>query len=1141
MEVGAITGKLTLDTSQAESAVNRFKTTLKGIQGSAKTTSTAMATSLGGTAQKSVSSLGTAIGRTESDIKSQISTMQKLLPTVRKGGYDYNRLSREIEDCGKELSGQTVIQERMRESMMVAGSVAMHFAIVMGAIGAAAFLATKSMLTMAAAAEETRNLFEVSMGAMSSAANRWVKSLNASLGISTMSLQKMIGTFNVMLSSMGLAETKAYGMSKALTRLAFDMASFYNLPIESAFQKLSAGLAGEIEPLKRLGILVNDNAVAQYALSTGMAKASKDLTDQQKVVARYNLILEQTKMAQGDMARTLGSLTNQWRVAGSQVEELTVTMGTHLADAAKSLLGVFNSLVGSLNSAAKALPTLAAGLSASAAAAAVLFPILAAIALLTPGLMAYSSALGIKMGALAIKTGALATAVAALIGAWTVFQKSITHVYRDAILDNEEKIKTIKNLQELEVRYTVLKSAMGSSSSMSLELKESTKQLKDVYKELKMSVDDTATAFGNMAIEAAERQIVKVEEQLKSLREEILALDVAAARAARSTRSLWSLAPSTFLGGDRAGFLSGASYKREQEEDLEGELKKLNDIVDPVSIKLRNLAAATKFASSQGIEMVGVLEKLVAEAKMYRQVLSDAGESTKTFDKYIADTIAKIKILREGEADANAKGLGKLIGETGAELQARISSLKSELAVRKHALSMAKAGSAATVEYTHDIRRLTDELKRAEDELHNIKEAGKNVFEKLVGESESKIRSTISALKKLQFMLSAGLGPVANTAFNKAAVAKALADEIKKLTGEVKTYGDRMSEAGVITEDSIKKQIELTMELIPLAEKLGKARDVESLKRQLEELNITLNRTGEAARNLGIDTTRSIEKQIEDLRQLRDARSDDALIVRQTSDEIRNLQEVLASTDSDTLVGGFTAGLREIGEEARNVGETIRTSLVGAYHSVQTAFENAFAGVVRGTMTAKQALLSLANSIIDSILKTVARMIWQATIGRLLATMATTASIAQATAITLAWTKAATLVSIATYGSAAIVGAGAVIAALAANTAIVAGFQAASAGAASGASAAGGLETGTNFVPYTGMYRLHKGEEVVPKPYVDRDVGGARDGMTIYNLVVEEAVARAMQGMAGRNTIINVIAGDAEDNGRTRKAIRRHA
>ena len=188
----------------------------------------------------------------------------------------------------------------------------------------------KAALDMAMDAVESENLFAVSMGSMAEKAADWSRQLSRSLGINQYELRKNIGTFNVMFGSMGMGADKAYEMSAALTELAYDMASFYNLPVEEAFDKLRSGITGETEPLKRLGILVDETTTKHYAWKTGMVEQGKELAQQDKLLARYGSILEQTSKAHGDLARTMESPANQLRVLNSRSAELQTTLGMAL-------------------------------------------------------------------------------------------------------------------------------------------------------------------------------------------------------------------------------------------------------------------------------------------------------------------------------------------------------------------------------------------------------------------------------------------------------------------------------------------------------------------------------------------------------------------------------------------------------------------------------------------------------------------------------------------------------------------------------------------------------------------------------------------------------------------------------------------
>lgn len=203
----------------------------------------------------------------------------------------------------------------------------------LGMIGAAAQVAFGLMARHAMHIEEAENLFEVSFGNMADDVRAWSESVSDSLAMTAAQIREGAGVFAVMTQSMGLSEQAATSLSKNMTMLAADMASFYNLGHEEALQKLQAGLTGEAEPLKRLGILVNENTVAQWAWAHGVAASGEQLTEQQKVIARYGTIMEQTSKAQGDLLRTADSTTNQLRRMKAQFSEIAGELGANLLPA----------------------------------------------------------------------------------------------------------------------------------------------------------------------------------------------------------------------------------------------------------------------------------------------------------------------------------------------------------------------------------------------------------------------------------------------------------------------------------------------------------------------------------------------------------------------------------------------------------------------------------------------------------------------------------------------------------------------------------------------------------------------------------------------------------------------------------------
>lgn len=244
-----------------------------------------------------------------------------------------NELRKEMGNANKSISGLKKSADKSTKGVSSAFK-ALKTGIVALGIGKV----IKDSITAGMDAIESDSLFSTVMGDNSEAVREWSNSVADALGLSAVNMQKNIGVVYNMTSSMGVAEDNALKLSKGVSVLAEDMASFYNLDSAEAFNKLRAGLTGETEPLKALGILVDENTVKQTAYSAGIAEVGAELTNEQKVLARYTAILNQTSNAQGDLARTINSPSNQLRQLKAQVTQLGIAFSNFLMPIISAIL-----------------------------------------------------------------------------------------------------------------------------------------------------------------------------------------------------------------------------------------------------------------------------------------------------------------------------------------------------------------------------------------------------------------------------------------------------------------------------------------------------------------------------------------------------------------------------------------------------------------------------------------------------------------------------------------------------------------------------------------------------------------------------------------------------------------------------------
>ena len=177
---------------------------------------------------------------------------------------------------------------------------------------------------------ENVNLFSVSMGKYADEAMSYAEKVQDAMGIDMSEFIRNQGIFMNMASGFGVAEDKAYKMSKGLTELAYDISSFYNVDVDTAFQRLQSGIAGEIEPVRRWGIALDQASMQEWMLKKGIDAKVNSLNQADKAMIRYNMMVEAMagNGAIGDFARTLITPANAIRILQQQITQLSRAIGS---------------------------------------------------------------------------------------------------------------------------------------------------------------------------------------------------------------------------------------------------------------------------------------------------------------------------------------------------------------------------------------------------------------------------------------------------------------------------------------------------------------------------------------------------------------------------------------------------------------------------------------------------------------------------------------------------------------------------------------------------------------------------------------------------------------------------------------------
>jgi len=359
-------------------------------------------------------------------------------------------------------------------------------------------LAGGSAIKMASDFEESLNKVDVAFGESSKLVKDFAKTTLEQFGIAEGSALGMTALFGDMAPGMGIAKDDASKLSTELVGLAGDLASFKNVNIEEVTTALSGVFTGETESLKRLGIVMTEVNLKQFAMSKGITKNIKDMTQAEKIALRFQYVLSVTSNAQGDFARTSGGSANQMRIFQEGLKQLGQTFGS-------LILPMFTDVVTKANEIMKSFINLDDSTKK--------------IILAVGGLVAVVPVLISLFGQLAIIGGAIISPFGLIVGAIaTVTMGAVELLHRlNPLVD---RMNTFFNLIKSGGNIMSFQALQVESMAKSLQ-KEADEQnaLTKAKKEAQTEIDKLKKGYGgfNLTIDNTKRKLVQVANAITSV------------------------------------------------------------------------------------------------------------------------------------------------------------------------------------------------------------------------------------------------------------------------------------------------------------------------------------------------------------------------------------------------------------------------------------------------------------------------------------------------------------------------------------------------------------------------------------------------------------------------------------------------
>lgn len=280
-----------------------------------------------------------------------------------------------------------------------------------------AAIAARSVMA-ASALEETQSKFNVVFKDLAKDARSWAAQNAKAWGRGQGDIEKYLASLQDTFVPLGFARDQAADMSKVLTKLAVDLASFNNISDEEALQSLQSGIIGNTETLRKFGVIITQTILDQELLNMGIEGGVKAATEAEKAQARLAIVMRSTTDAQGDATRTANSFANRLKNMQARLGDVAETIGGILLPTATKLVNLIANLSEKFAALPSSIQNAAVGMGAFAAAIGPGSLLLAGFAKVIPLMRNFAASmkgLNLATSAVVLKFALIASAVGLLV------------------------------------------------------------------------------------------------------------------------------------------------------------------------------------------------------------------------------------------------------------------------------------------------------------------------------------------------------------------------------------------------------------------------------------------------------------------------------------------------------------------------------------------------------------------------------------------------------------------------------------------------------------------------------------------------------------------------------------------------------
>ncbi len=220
-------------------------------------------------------------------------------------------LDSEIKRIGSSTSGTATriknLVKNFVSAQMIVGAIRKAFNTLTNTL--------KESATAASEAEETYNLFITTFEDAATTAESTASRLANAMGMAKSTAQKALGTFGDLAAGYGATDKAALEFGETATEVALDIISYKNITgdLDTTFQSIASGLAGNVENFRKLGYVMTQAEVKTKLQQKGLDKLTGSSLQYAQIQARLEILQEKSTKAQGDMIKTLDSTENVTR------------------------------------------------------------------------------------------------------------------------------------------------------------------------------------------------------------------------------------------------------------------------------------------------------------------------------------------------------------------------------------------------------------------------------------------------------------------------------------------------------------------------------------------------------------------------------------------------------------------------------------------------------------------------------------------------------------------------------------------------------------------------------------------------------------------------------------------------------------